>query len=304
VKGINRKRNELNEDVYYGDGSVWVTSRRLVYGGEEHSLKGARGARVRVVRAEDRARDLIITLGIYSGILVLMFFSPNLDIILRVVSVFGLLVIPVGLVLAAWRGDRRPQGTVYTGQVRYRFWGRAAVASMDQAYVERIIEAIEYAIAIRDGKGYTGATPEFVGQPAKIPSPIIGSTSLYVGQVTYDLAQIRSAGVLTQTGILSQRDLIWIPLLAPRLGSGYGYQAEGLLGGIFMAALLLGYLYALFVLFSSRSKSGEVYTVEIGLRTKRQAIVFASTSKGDATEVRQSIQEEIRVSRGVATQAL
>ena len=28
-------RNRLNEDVYYGDGSVWVTSRTVVHGGEE-----------------------------------------------------------------------------------------------------------------------------------------------------------------------------------------------------------------------------------------------------------------------------
>lgn len=304
MKAIDPAQYQPDEDIYYNDGFAWVTSRRLVCGGGKFSLKGAKGARVCVVRAEDRARALLISLAIYSGILALMFFSPNLNIILRAISIFGLLAVPIGLVLLALRGDKMPQETIYSGQVRYRFWSRTAVASMDQAYVERIAGAIEYAIALRDGTGYTGTTPEFVGQPAKVPSPIIGSNTLHVGQTTYDLAQVRSATVVTRTGILSQRDLIWITLIALQLGNGYGYHAEGLLGGIVIALLLLGYLNVLIVMFSARSKSGEVYTVDITLRTSRSAIVFASTSKADATEVQQSIKQEIQASKEVVTQTL
>jgi hypothetical protein len=306
MKAIDPAQYQPDEDLYYSDGYVWVTSRRVMHGGGELSLKGARGARVRVVRAEDRARALIVSLAIYSGILALMFFSPNLNIILRAISIFGLLAVPIGLglVLLALRGDRMPQETIYTGQIRYRFWSRTAVASMDQAYIERIADAIEYAIALRDGTGYTGVTPEFVGQLAKIPSPIISSNTLHVGQTTYDLAQIRSATVVSRTGILSQRDLIWITLIALQLGNGYGYHAEGLLGGVVVAILSLGYLCVLIVMFSTRSKSGEVYTVDIRLRTNRGAIVFASTSKSDATEVQQSIKQEIQPSKGVVTQTL
>jgi hypothetical protein len=293
MKAIDPTQYQYNEEGYYSDGSVWVTSRRLIYAGGYHALKSVKGVRLHIVSAEDRMRNLTMSLLAYTGVLALLWFSPDQNIVFRVISICGLLLLPVEFIWLMLKRDNMPQEPVYTVSVRYRFWSANAVASTDQAYTERIVEVIQYAIAHRDSKPYTMAPPS-IGHSFKIPSPIIRGNLLYVGQTPYDLATIRSVSVATGTGTISPRQTLLGLILAPHILYGSNYRPEGLLGAIILIGLTLAYLCLLAVMFAPPSTWPEIHVVKITLRTGPQAIVFASTSKADAQEVKQSINESIK----------
>jgi hypothetical protein len=281
---------QYNEEGYYSDGSVWVTSRRLIYAGGYHMLRSVRGVRLRIVTAEDRMRNLTTSLLAYTGVLALMWFSPDQNMVLRVISICGLLLLPVEFIWLMLKRDKMPQEPVYTASIRYRFWSAKAAASTDQAYIERIVEVIQYAIAHRDSKPYTMAPPS-IGHSFKIPSPIIRGNLLYVGQTAYDLATIRSVAVATGTGTTGSRQTLLGLILAPQILYGSSYRPEGLLGAITLVGLTLANLCLLALMFAPPSNWPELHVVEITPRTGPRAIVFASTSKADAQEVKQSINE-------------
>jgi hypothetical protein len=186
--------------------------------------------------------------------------------------------------------DKLPQEPVYTVSVRYRFWSARAVASVDRAYIERIVEVIQYAITRRDSTPLATAPPS-VGHSFKIPSPIIRGNLLYVGQTPYDLAAIRLVSVGTGTGTISPRQTLLGLVLAPQVLYGSAYLPDGWLGAIITGCLAVVDLCLLAVMFAPLSTWPEIHVVEITPRTGPRAIVFASTSKADAQEVKQSINE-------------
>lgn len=300
MKAIDPTQYQYNEKGYYSDGYVWVTNRRLIYAGGYHTLRSVKGVRLRIISAEDRMRDLTMSLLAYTGVLALLWFSPNQNIVLRVISICGLLLIPGVFIFMMLKRDKMPQEPVYTVSVRYRFWSAKAVASIDQAYIERIVEVIQYAIAKRDSTPYTMAPPS-IGHSFKIPSPIIRGNLLYVGQTPHDLDTIRLVSVATGTGTLSPREMLAGLILAPQLLYGSGYQSEGLLGTIILIGLTLAYLCLLAVMFAPPSNWPEIHVVEITPRTGPRAIVFASTSKADAQEVKQSISESTKPEAALQT---
>jgi len=199
-------------------------------------------------------------------------------------------LLPVVLILLILKRDKMPQEPVYTASVRYRFWSAKAAASTDQAYIERIVEVIQYAITRRDSTPYTTAPPS-VGHSFKIPSPIIKGSLLYAGQTSYDLASIRSVSVATGTGIVGSKEMLLGVLLAPHLLNGSGYRPDGLLGTMIIIGPLLAYVCLIVVKLAPPSTWPEIHVVEITPRTGPRAIVFASTSTADAQEVKQSINE-------------
>jgi hypothetical protein len=290
MKAINPTRDETSEEGYYSDGNVWVTSRRLIYAGGSHELRSVRGVQVRIGTAGDRLRNQVISLSVYMVVFVLLFFSTNQNIALQVMSICGLVLLPGAFILMVLKRNKMPHEVVYSVSVRYKFWSATVAASMDQEYIERILEVIQYALARRDGTAYTVAAPASVGHSFKIPSPIIRGTALYVNQTPYDMATIRSAFV-TKYNRIEPKEILWGLVLAPQLLFGYGNQSEGILGAIVPIGLLLVYCCLLAVMFAPESRWPGIHLVELTPRTGRRAIVFASTSKDDATQVRQAINE-------------
>src|SRR5215204_5553233 len=57
------------EEVFYGDGEVWVTDQRIVCGGRTHYLKGLKEAQFKAYKASDRTRFLLL---IVPGFILLM----------------------------------------------------------------------------------------------------------------------------------------------------------------------------------------------------------------------------------------
>jgi hypothetical protein len=189
---MNQIQQDYNEEGYYSDGSVWVTSRRLIYVAGPRLLSSVKGVRVRVVRAEDRLRNQVIALLMYTGFFVLLLFSPSLIEILRVISICGLLLFPIVLILLMLKRAKMPQEPLYTVSVRYRFWSRTVAASTDRAYIERIVKVIQYALARRDGTASTMIAPASIGYSFEVPTPTISANTLYASHATFDLSDIRS----------------------------------------------------------------------------------------------------------------
>ena len=145
MQAIDPAQYRPDEDVYYNDGYVWVTSRRVVHTGGEISLKGARSVRTRTVRAEDRMRDQIIFYLWGIGAFLLMMFSPLyasrgsfldlIPLIIRFLLAAGLVLITGLFIATLVNRNKLPHETVYALSIDYRFHSKTVTASMDQAYV-------------------------------------------------------------------------------------------------------------------------------------------------------------------------
>ena len=135
------------------------------------------------------------------------------------------------------------------------------------------------------------ATPATMGTSSNVPSPIIKGNILYVGRTPYDLAAIRSSYVGKETQITWQNIMLYGLIVAQQLLLGAGYHFEGPLGAIIPVAMLVAFVSLIARRIGSKSSESEVYTVVLAPRTGPRAIVFASTSKSDATQVRQTINE-------------
>jgi Family of unknown function (DUF6232) len=303
---MNQMQYQYNEDGYYSDGFVWVTSQRLVYGGVEHPLRGVRSARVRIIRAEDRMRSYYMLMLGSIGVILFMLFDPILvrrdgtfwDAISTILQYFaaGALVLAFGMsIVFLVNRKKMPKEPMYTVSVRYRFWSRTAVASTDQAYIERIVEVIQYALARRDDTAYAMASPASIGRSFEVPTPTIRVNTLYAGQATYDLAEIRSANVYAMYNP-SVGQILLLGLFTIRALSDYASQYLDAPWSTF--ASVIGHVNIIMIgailLFTPANTWADVYTVALIPRTGARAIVFASTSKSDAKQVQQSINASKR----------
>jgi hypothetical protein len=302
MQAIDLAQYRRDEDVYYNDGYVWVTSRRVVHGGGEISLKRATGVRMRKVRAKDQMRATYI-LGLWTiGTLLLLLFSPLyaskggtfLDFIPVIVQFFivvALLLVVGGFIKFLVNRNRMPRETVYAVSIRYRFQSKTAIASMDQAYVERIVEAIQYVIRRLDGTAHAVSVPAAIGNPCKVPSPTIKGNTLYTGQATYDFAEIRSAEVSSMDES-SARSTLCLGLLTLSVLADYAHQYLEAPWNTCLAFIRDAARFSIvfIVVLAPLNSWRNIYTVEITPRTGARAIVFASTSKADAKEVQQCLK--------------
>ncbi len=313
---IDPAQYQPNEDLYYNDGYVWVTSRRVVHGGGEISLKRVRGVRTRTVRAEDRMRNQFMLYLWGIGTFLLMMFSPLytsrggtfLDVIPLIIQFLfaGALVLIIVLFIALLvNRNKLPREPVYTISISYRFHSKTAIASRDQVYVERIAEAIEYAIASRNDTAYRMPIQPSIGRTSNVPSPTIKDNTLYAGEATFDFAELTLAKVSSMDQ-LSARSILILGLFTLGALSDYAHQYLEAPWNTYASFIrdVARFSIAFVILFIQWTAWGNIYTVEITARTGQRAIVFASTSKADATEVQQSIKQEMQTSQGAVTQTL
>ncbi len=298
-------RNELNEDVYYGDGSVWVTSRRLVYGGEDQSLKGARSARVLTLRVADRLKIAYVGLPlsmVFAVLAVLRLASlDSNDSVLHPLAVglyavaAGVVVIELGVLIALpFINSKISPDPVYALSVRYRLWSSIAAVSVDRVYIEQILGATQYALAHRDNPTAVAA-PASVGQTAQIPSPVIWGNRVYVGQAEYDPANIKSTRLWASTRYgwpwVAQTCTMIVLLLLMFAGD---YSPEMLtlaIIGVFFVVFPAIFVCAIAAMVSASSMT---YMVQLTSNTGVRSIVYATKNRDEAKQVQQSIQQAMQ----------
>jgi hypothetical protein len=299
-------RNESNEDVYYGDGSVWVTSRRLIYGGEEQSLSGVRSARVHMMKQAEQLNSLRAGMWLFAVMLVLIWLGrpepsagdatsvglvDTANTILYIMLACGAAFVLGVLIALPIIQSRHSSDTVYTVSVRFRFLSGTMAASTDRAYIERVVEAVQYAIAHRDIAAASLA-PTPIGRTPEVPVPVVRGNIVYVGQEEYALTDITSTRLSRLTGQVYFPFLISALILQQlfTVANKYAEHSSGmftltLIGEVFIVMPMIG----IYAMVSVTSFSNSVCAVQLNSTTGSKRLVFASTSKSDATRVRQSI---------------
>jgi hypothetical protein len=298
-------RNESNEDVYYGDGSVWVTSRRLIYGGEEQSLRGVRSARVRIIRVGDTLLSFYLEILLLVPVGVLFWFrlSPsdpddllmgglaNLahDFIIGVAIILIAVLIAQPFIIASISND-----PVYTAWVRYRFRSTTVAVSRDRAYIERIVDVIQYAVARRDKPATAITAPEAIGHSFQIPAPFVVGNTLHVGQMVYGLAEVGSIKVAGVTGFT------WFLYLLPGgllLQQVFAYVAENV-KGLGILNLILGFVFPLLIICCTVISTTEFlrikYTLQLTTTKGVVSTIYATMDQANAKQMRQSIQQAMQ----------
>jgi hypothetical protein len=298
-------RNESNEDVYYGDGSVWVTSRRLIYGGEEHALKGVRGAGVLTLRVADRLKIAYIGLPlsmIFAVLAVLRLASLDSNesafhavAVAFYAMVASVVVIELGVLIALpFINSKMSPDPVYAISVRYRLWSSIAAVSVDQTYIEQILGATHYALAHRNNPNGAVA-PASVGQTAQIPSPVISGNSVYVGQAEYNLANIESTRLWASTRYgwpWVAHICTMIMLLLLMFAGDYSPEMLTLaIIGVFFVVFPAIFVCAIAALVSASSMT---YMVQLTSNTGVRSIVYATKNRDEAKQFQQSIQQAMQ----------
>jgi hypothetical protein len=295
-------RPELEEEVYYGDGSVWVTSRRLVYGGEQQSLRGVRSARIRIIRAGDTLLSfyLEILLLVPLGVLFWFKLSPSgpddplmggladlaHDFIIGVAIILLAVLIAQPFLIARISND-----PVYTAWVRHRFRRTTVAVSRDRAYIERIVDVIQYAVARRDNPATATAAPEAVGHSFQIPAPFVVGNTLHVSQMVYDLAEVRSIKIGGVTGFTWSLHLLPGALLLQQV---FAYVAENV-KGLGILNLIIGIVFPLIMICCSMISTTESlhikYTLQLTTTKGGISTIYATMDRANAKQVQQSIQQ-------------
>ncbi len=305
MKAINPARNESNEDVYYGDGSVWVTSRRLVYGGEEHALKGARGARVRIIRVGDTLLSFYLEVLLLVPLGVLFWFKlspsdPNDPLMGGLANLTHDFIIGVAIILIAvliaqpFLIARISNDPVYTVWVKHRFRRATVAISRDRAYIERIVDVIQYAIARRDNPATAIAAPEAVGHSFQIPAPFVVGNTLHVGRMVYDLAEVRSIKVV---GVTGSTWFVHILLGGLLLQQVFAYIAENV-KGLGILNLILGIVFPLVIIYCSIIGLAEFprikYTLQLTTTKGVVSTIYATMGHANVKQVQQSIKQAMQ----------
>jgi hypothetical protein len=301
-------RNEPDEDVYYGDGSVWVTSRRLIYSGEEHSLRGVRSARVRMMKQAEQLNSLRAGMLLFAVMIVLTWLGrpepragdatsvglvDTANTILYIMLACGAAFVLGALIALPIIRSRHSSDTVYTVSIRFRLLSGTMAASTDRAYIERIVEAVQYAIAHRDNAA-TPLAPTPIGRIPEVPTPVVRGNIVYVGQEQYALADITSTRLSRLTGqvyfpfLISALILQQLFTVANKYSEHYSDMFTlTLIGEVFIVMPMIG----IYTIASLTSLSNSVCAVKLNTNTGAKRLVFASTSKSEAEQVRQSISE-------------
>lgn len=305
-------RNEPNEDVYYGDGSVWVTSRRLIYSGEEHSLSGVRSARVRIIRAGDTLLSFYLEVLLLVPLGVLFWFrlspsgpgDPFMDGLADLAHDFiiGVAIILLAVLIAQpFLIARISNDPVYTVWVRHRFRRTTVAVSRDRAYIERIVDVIQYAIARRDNPASATAAPEAVGHSFQIPAPFVVGNTLHVGQMVYDLAEVRSIKIGGVTGFTWSLHLLSGALLLQQV---FAYVAENV-RGLGILNLIIGIIFPFVIISFSMISTTELrhikYTLQLTTTKGGVSTIYATMDRANAKQVQQSINESRKPAAALQT---
>jgi hypothetical protein len=313
---MSRVREELNEDVYYGDGSVWVTSRRLVYGGEEHSLKGARGARMRTMTQAQQLNSMRAGMLLLLAMLALTWLGRpepapgeatftglvnTVNSILYVALACGVVFVLGALIVLPIIRSKHSSDPVFTVSIRFRFLSGTMAASLDRGYIERIVEAAQYAIAHRDGAAASLAhTPG--GRTPEVPAPVVRGNIVYVGQEEYAIADIVSTRLSRLTGQMYYPFMISALILQQAFTVANKYFGQSsivptiaMIGEIFVVMPMIG----IYAIGSLASFLNSVCAVQLNFTTGAKRLVFASTGLSEAKQVEQSIRQEMQGSYAV-----
>ena len=306
---MSRAREVLNEDVYYGDGSVWVTSRRLVYGGEERSLGSVKSVHSRTLRVADQLKTayiglpLIVVFVVLAALRLASLDSGNSVLHALDVGLFataGVVILILGaLVALSFSRSRISNDPVYALSVRYRLWSSIATVSADRAYVEQVLGAMQYALAQRDHRTEV-AMPTHVGQIAQVPRPVVRGNSVYLGQVEYSLAEIKSIrlwGIMPYRWPWIAQICTMIVLMLLMFAGDFSSQMlmPVMIGGFFVVfpAIIVCAIAAIV------SASSVTYAVQLTSNTGARSIVYATKNGGEAKQVEQSIKQEMQGSYAV-----
>jgi hypothetical protein len=291
---------EYNEEGYYSDGNVWVTSRRLIYGDIYQVLSDIRSARVRVLRQGTPILPGFLTL----VLAVLMAFNLpsssidgfSIDIVYVVIYILlaCMVISAVGrLIVPLFMKTRLSYDPVYAVSIKFKFLSTIVTASTDRAYIERIVEIIQYALARQDGEASAVEAPRFIGQQFEVPKPVIRDHTLYAGQTEYDLREVRSS---RRTWITAQP---WLPsiiisaLLVQQLFTYANKYFESMRSWTILGEALIVIPVMLIFLAPVSGASG-VYTVQLTTTKGAASTIYATIYKADADQVRQSLQQAIK----------
>jgi hypothetical protein len=206
------------ENIYYGDGSVWVTNQRLISGARTFRLKNITRARLRVFRAENQRRVLltgpVVILAMCLAMLINLrdttLDSPNL-VDLGAAFCFGFLFLcSLGaIVYTPIYAQTLPREDIYSLSLVERFWPSTAVVSTDRGYIEGIAQAVEHAISRNNANPQAAGDTNTVVSPESPPIATINGSTLRVGASEYDLTNVKSA----TSGVA--QPFPWITLVIP-----------------------------------------------------------------------------------------
>ena len=305
-------RNEPNEDVYYGDGSVWVTSRRLIYSGEEHSLSGVRSARVRMMKQAEQLNSLRAGMLLFAVMLVLIWLGrpepkagdatsvglvDATNTVYYIMLASGAAFVLGALIALQIIQSKHSSDPVYAVSIRFRLLSGTMAASTDRAYIERIVEAVQYAIARRNNEATASLVPTPIRRTPEVPVPVVRGNVLYVGKEEYALANITSTRLSRLTGqvyfpfLISALILQQLFTVANKYSEHYsGMFTLTLIGEVFIVMPMIG----IYTIASLTSLSNSICAVQLNSTTGAKRLVFASTSKSEAEQVRQSIQQAMQ----------